>query len=162
MFNIVLVEPQIPPNTGNIGRMCVNIDATLHLVEPLGFDISDRAIKRAGLDYWRELNLKVWKNLSEFLENNPIEKMHFATTKTDRIYWDQSYEIGDYFLFGSETKGLPEDLLKANLEKCITIPMGEKGRSLNLATSVGIVAYEALRQNYSLTCFNKITIDFKS
>ena len=162
MFNIVLVEPQIPPNTGNIGRMCVNIGATLHLVEPLGFDISDRAIKRAGLDYWRELNLKVWKNLSEFLENNPIEKMHFATTKVETLYWDAKYSPKDYLVFGAETKGLPEELLKAHLDKCITIPMGQKGRSLNLATSVGIITYEALRQNYSLACFNKITIDFKS
>jgi len=161
MFNIVLVEPQIPPNTGNIGRMCVNLGAKLHLVKPLGFDISDKAIKRAGLDYWRELDLVVWDNLEEFLKNNPIQKMHFATTKTDNIYWNAKFEIGDYIVFGSETKGLDESLLKDNIDRCITIPMGKKGRSLNLATSTGIVTYEALRQNYNNIDFDKIKIDFR-
>ena len=161
MFNIVLVEPQIPPNTGNIGRMCVNLDATLHLVEPLGFDISESSVKRAGLDYWKELNLKIWKSLDEFLKNNPIDKMHFATTKTDNLYWNATYNIDDYLMFGSETKGLPEQLLKNNLDRCITIPMGKKGRSLNLATSAGIITYEALRQNYNKIEFNKIKINFK-
>ena len=161
MFNIVLVEPQIPPNTGSIGRMCVNLDATLHLIEPLGFDISESSVKRAGLDYWNELDLKVWKSLDEFLENNPVEKMYFATTKTDNLYWDANYKVGDYLVFGSETKGIPEWLLKENLDKCITIPMGSKGRSLNLATSCGIVTYEAFRQNYKDIDFNKIKIEFK-
>jgi len=162
MFNIVLVEPQIPPNTGSIGRMCVNLGAKLHLIKPLGFDISETAVKRAGLDYWKELDLRVWENLDEFLANNPIEKMHFATTKTDKIYWDAKFEIDDYIVFGSETKGIPEWLLKENLDKCITIPMGSRGRSLNLATSTGIVTYEALRQNYDNIDFDKITIEFKS
>ncbi len=162
MFNIVLIEPQIPPNTGSIGRMCVNLGAKLHLVKPLGFDISDTAVKRAGLDYWNELDLTVWENLDEFLANNPIEKMHFGTTKTDNLYWDAKYEVGDYLVFGSETKGIDEKLLKANLERCITIPMGSKGRSLNLATSTGIVTYEALRQNYDKINFDKILIDFKA
>ena len=162
MFNIVLIEPQIPPNTGSIGRMCVNLGAKLHLVKPLGFDISDTAVKRAGLDYWSELDLTVWENLDEFLANNPIEKMYFATTKTDNLYWDANYEVGDYLVFGSETKGIDEKLLKANLEKCITIPMGDKGRSLNLATSTGIVTYEAMRQNYDKIDFDKILIDFKA
>jgi len=161
MFNIVLVEPQIPPNTGSIGRMCVNLGAKLHLIEPLGFDISESAVKRAGLDYWSELDLKVWKNLDDFLANNPVEKMHFATTKTDNIYWNAEYKEGDYIVFGSETKGIPEWLLKENLDRCITIPMGSKGRSLNLATSTGIVTYEALHQIYDTIDFNKITIDFK-
>jgi len=161
MFNIVLVEPQIPPNTGTIGRMCVNLDASLHLIKPLGFDIDDKAVKRAGLDYWKELDLKVWENLEEFLANNPIKKMYFATTKTDNIYWDAKFKEGDYLVFGSETKGIPEWLLKENLDKCITIPMGKKGRSLNLGTSVGIVTYEALRQNYNANSFEKIKIDFK-
>jgi len=161
MFNIVLIEPQIPPNTGSIGRMCVNLNATLHLVRPLGFDISESAVRRAGLDYWNQLDLKVWKNLEEFLKNNPIDKMHFATTKTDNIYWDANYNIGDYIVFGSEIKGIPEWLLKDNLDKTITIPMGSKGRSLNLATSTGVVTYEALRQNYNNIDFNKIKIDFK-
>ncbi len=161
MFNIVLIEPQIPPNTGNIGRMCVNLSAKLHLVKPLGFDIGDKAIKRAGLDYWKKLDLTVWENLEEFLANNPIEKMHFATTKTDNIYWDAKFNIGDYIVFGAETKGLDEALLKANLDKCITIPMGKEGRSINLATSVGIVTYEALRQNYDKIEFEKIKIEFR-
>ena len=161
MFNIVLIEPQIPPNTGNIGRMCVNLDATLHLVKPLGFDISDKAIKRAGLDYWENLDLVVWDSLEDFLQNNPTDKMYFATTKTDNLYWDAKFEVGDFLIFGSETKGIPEWLLKENLDKCITIPMGSKGRSLNLATSVGIVTYEALRQNYKNIDFEKIKIDFK-
>jgi len=160
MFNIVLVEPQIPPNTGSIGRMCVNLGAKLHLIKPLGFDISETAVKRAGLDYWKELDLTVWESLDDFLANNPVEKMHFATTKTDKIYWDSKFEIDDYIVFGSETKGIPEWLLKENLDKCITIPMGSKGRSLNLATSTGIVTYEALRQNYDKIDFNKITIEF--
>jgi len=161
MFNVVLIEPQIPPNTGTIGRMCVNLDATLHLVKPLGFDIDDSAVKRAGLDYWKELDLKVWENLDDFLANNPIEKMYFATTKTDNLYWNANFQTGDYLVFGSETKGIAEWLLKQNLDRCITIPMGKKGRSLNLGTSVGIVTYEALRQNYNSVDFEKIKIDFK-
>lgn len=161
MFNIVLVEPQIPQNTGSIGRMCVNLGAKLHLIEPMCFSIDEKAIKRAGLDYWKELDLTVWESLDTFLANNPIERMHFATTKVDTIYWDAEYKEGDYIVFGAETKGLPEELLKENLDKCITIPMGEKGRSLNLATSTGIVTYEALRQIYDQSGFNKIKIDFK-
>jgi len=162
MFNIVLIEPQIPPNTGNIGRMCVNLGATLHLVKPLGFDISDKAIKRAGLDYWENLDLIVWNSLDDFLQNNPTQKMYFATTKTDNLYWDAKFEVGDFLVFGSETKGIPEWLLKENLDKCITIPMGSKGRSLNLATSAGIITYEALRQNYNKLNFEKIKIDFRN
>ena len=162
MFSIVLVEPQIPPNTGSIGRMCVNLGAKLHLVKPLGFDISDTAVKRAGLDYWDELDLIVWESLDEFLANNPVEKMYFGTTKTDNLYWNAKYEVGDYLVFGSETKGIDEKLLKANLDRCITIPMGGKGRSLNLATSTGIVTYEAMRQNYDKMDFDKILIDFKA
>jgi len=161
MFNIVLINPQIPPNTGTIGRMCVNLDATLHLVKPLGFDIDDSAVKRAGLDYWKELDLKVWENLEEFLENNPTDRIFFATTKSDNIYWDVDFKEGDYIVFGSETKGIPEWLLKKHPSQCITIPMGKKGRSLNLGTSVGIVTYEALRQIYNSVDFDKITIDFK-
>ena len=147
MFNIVLVNPQIPPNTGNIGRLCVNLDAKLHLIKPLGFDLSEKALRRAGLDYWKELDLYVWESLDEFLKEHPVtESFHFATTKSDRLYWDDNYRVGDYILFGSETKGLPVDLLEKHMDKSITIPMGEKGRSLNLSVSVGIVAYEALRQ----------------
>ena len=157
MFNIVLVEPQIPPNTGTIGRLCVNLGATLHLVKPLGFDIDDKAVTRAGLDYWKELDLIVWDSFDEFLEAHPIDKRtHLATTKTDKLYFEAQFQKGDYILFGSETKGLREDILLDNAEQCITIPMGAKGRSLNLAMSVGIVTYEALRQNYN--GFEKITI----
>jgi len=157
VFNIVLVEPQIPPNTGTIGRLCVNLGATLHLVKPLGFDIDDKAVTRAGLDYWKELDLIVWDSFDEFLEAHPIDKrIHLATTKTDKLYFQAEFQKGDYILFGSETKGLREDILLDNAEQCITIPMGAKGRSLNLGISVGIVTYEALRQNYN--GFEKITI----
>ena len=157
MFNIVLVEPQIPPNTGTIGRLCVNLGATLHLIKPLGFDIDDKAVKRAGLDYWHKLNLIVWESFADFLEAHPIsEGFHLATTKTDKLYFDAQYNKGDYLLFGSETKGIDERVLLENPDRCITIPMGSEGRSLNLGVSVGIVTYEALRQNYD--GFEKITI----
>ena len=157
MFNIVLVEPQIPPNTGTIGRLCVNLGATLHLIKPLGFDIDDKAVTRAGLDYWKELDLVVWESFDTFLASHPIdEHYHLATTKTDKLYFEATYQKGDYILFGSETKGIREDILLANKERCITIPMGSKGRSLNLGIATGIVTYEALRQNYD--GFEKITI----
>ncbi len=157
MFNIVLVNPQIPPNTGTIGRLCVNLDATLHLIKPLGFDIDDKAVKRAGLDYWDKLNLVVWEDFDTFLQSHPIDNnTHLATTKTDNIYFDASFVKDDYILFGSETKGIDERVLLANPERCITIPMGGAGRSLNLGVSVGIVTYEALRQNFD--GFQKISI----
>ncbi len=157
MFNIVLVEPQIPPNTGTIGRLCVNLGATLHLVKPLGFDIDDKAVKRAGLDYWKDLNLVVWESFNAFLAEHPIsEHSYMATTKTDNLYFDAQFKKDDYILFGSETKGIDEKVLLAHPEQCITIPMGGKGRSLNLGVSVGIVIYDALRQNYD--GFKKITI----
>jgi len=160
VLNIVLVEPQIPPNTGTIGRLCVNLGATLHLVKPLGFDIDDKTGKRAGLDYWHQVDLVVWESLAEFLAVHPIDAhTHLATTKTDRLYWDVTFRRGDYVLFGSETKGLDERLLLAHADRCMTIPMGEGGRSLNLGVSVGIVAYEVLRQNYE--GFEKITIPNK-
>jgi len=157
MFNIVLVEPQIPPNTGTIGRLCVNLGATLHLVKPLGFDIDDKAVKRAGLDYWKNLDLVVWESFAEFLEAHPItQNSYMATTKTDNLYFDADFKKDDYILFGSETKGIDEKVLLAHPEQCITIPMGGKGRSLNLGVSVGIVMYDALRQNYD--GFEKIII----
>ena len=160
MFNIVLVEPQIPPNTGTIGRLCVNLDATLHLIKPLGFDIDDKAVTRAGLDYWKMLDLKVWESFDAFLAEHPIsEGFHLATTKTEKLYFEATFQKGDYLLFGSETKGIREETLLAHPERCITIPMGERGRSLNLGISVGIVTYEALRQNYE--GFQKITIPNK-
>ena len=158
MFNIVLVEPQIPPNTGTIGRLCVNLGATLHLIKPLGFDIDDKAVTRAGLDYWKELDLVVWEDFDTFLEAHPIdENTHLATTKTDNLYFNAPFKKGDYILFGSETKGIDEKVLLAHTEQCITIPMGGAGRSLNLGVSVGVVIYDALRQNYD--GFEKITIE---
>jgi len=157
MFNIVLVEPMIPQNTGTIGRLCVNLGATLHLIKPIGFDIDDKAVKRAGLDYWKHLDLVVWENFKEFLAVHPIDKhTHIATTKTEKIYFEASFKKGDYILFGSESKGIDERVLLEHPQNCITIPMGGAGRSLNLGVSVGIVAYEALRQNYE--GFEKITI----
>jgi len=160
MFNIVLVEPQIPPNTGTIGRLCVNLGATLHLIKPLGFDIDDKTVKRAGLDYWHLVDLVVWESFDEFLAVHPIgTDSHMATTKTDKLYWDATFRRGDYILFGSETKGIDEKVLLSHPDQCITIPMGEGGRSLNLGISVGIVAYEAMRQNYD--GFQKITIENK-
>ncbi|WP_373033717.1 tRNA (cytidine(34)-2'-O)-methyltransferase [Sulfurovum sp.] len=157
MFNIVLVEPQIPPNTGTIGRLCVNLGATLHLIKPLGFDIDDKAVKRAGLDYWKDLDLVVWESFAEFLAAHPIgENSYMATTKTDNLYFNAEFKKDDYILFGSETKGIDEKVLLAHPDRCITIPMGGKGRSLNLGVSVGIVIYDALRQNYE--GFKKITI----
>ena len=157
MFNIVLVEPQIPQNTGTIGRLCVNLGATLHLIKPLGFDIDDKAVKRAGLDYWKQLDLVVWESFEDFLAAHPIDsRTHMATTKTDNLYFEADFQKGDYILFGSETKGIDERVLLEHPRNCITIPMGGKGRSLNLGVSVGIVTYEALRQNYE--GFEKITI----
>ncbi len=160
MLNIVLVEPDIPQNTGTIGRLCVNLGARLHLVRPLGFDIDDKAVKRAGLDYWKDLDLVVWDSFDEFLEANPVSaQTHMATTKSDRLYWDCEYGRDDFILFGSETRGIDEKILLKYPKSCMTIPMGEGGRSLNLSISVGIVAYEALRQNYD--GFQKITISNK-
>jgi tRNA (cytidine/uridine-2'-O-)-methyltransferase len=148
MFNIVLFSPQIPPNTGNIGRLCVNAGAKLHLVKPLGFDISEKAVRRAGLDYWDKLDLKVWESVDEFLKNIDINKCHFATTKTKKPYFEAKFNIGDYIIFGSETKGIDENILNKFHNRCITIPMTENGRSLNLAVSSGIILYEAIRQNF--------------
>jgi len=157
MFNIVLVEPQIPQNTGTIGRLCVNLGATLHLIKPLGFDIDDKAVKRAGLDYWKLLDLVVWESFDDFLKAHPIGKnSYMSTTKTDNLYFNAPFQKGDYILFGSETKGIDERVLLEHPEQCITIPMGPQGRSLNLGVSVGVVLYDAVRQNYE--GFEKITI----
>jgi tRNA (cytidine/uridine-2'-O-)-methyltransferase len=150
MFHIVLVHPQIPNNTGTIGRLCVNTGSTLHLIEPLGFDISEKAVRRAGLDYWHKLDLKVWKSLEAFFAAHPAAiRCHYATTKSDRPYFDAAFTEGDYLFFGSETAGLPAALLESAPESCVTIPMTKEGRSLNLAVSAGIVLYEAIKQNFS-------------
>jgi tRNA (cytidine/uridine-2'-O-)-methyltransferase len=151
MFNIVLVHPQIPQNTGSIGRMCVNTDATLHIVKPTVFRLDEKSVKRAGLDYWHLLDLKVWENLDEFLEANKksIDRFFFATTKSKNLYFDAKYQKGDFLFFGGESTGLPMELMKLKWENTITIPMGKQGRSLNQATSAGVVLYEAIRQNFT-------------
>jgi len=150
LFNIVLFNPQIPNNTGSIGRLCVNTGTTLHLIKPIGFDIDEKAVRRAGLDYWEKLDLHVWEDLDAFFEANPKAKEGlFATTKTDRPYFDASYEEDGYIFFGSETKGIPSEVLQTYPDQCITIPMTKEGRSLNLAISTGIILYEAIKQNYA-------------
>lgn len=149
-LNIVMVEPEIPQNTGNIARTCAAIGAKLHLVKPLGFEISDKYLKRAGLDYWDKLTIEMHENLQEFLTKYPPEKnaMYFATTKGKQCYSDMDYAKSEevFLLFGKETKGLPEDLLQKYIENTIRIPMKEHLRSLNLSNSVAIVAYEVFRQ----------------
>lgn len=150
MFNIVLVTPQIPNNTGTIGRLCVNTGSTLHLIKPLGFDIDEKAVRRAGLDYWHKIDLHVWENMEEFLEAHPNKgRFFFATTKTERPYFEIPFEEGDYLFFGSETSGLPAEILDAYPEQTMTIPMTKEGRSLNLAISSGIILYEAIKQNFN-------------
>lgn len=147
MFQIVLVEPEIPPNTGNIGRLCLATGSTLHLIEPLGFSLEDKFLKRAGLDYWDQVQVRRWPNWDAFRAALPsTARIWYLTTKTDRPYWDVAFEAGDFLVFGRETRGLPEPLLAQNAEYCLTIPMVAATRSLNLATAVGIVLYEGMRQ----------------
>lgn len=146
MFNVVLVEPEIPPNTGNIGRLCLATRSTLHLVRPLGFSTDDRTLKRAGLDYWAEVDLRYWDSLGELqAAQNPAARFFYLTTKSDRPYHTVQFRPGDFLVFGRETRGLPESLLEANRERLLTIPM-HGTRSLNLATAVAIVLFEAVRQ----------------
>ena len=145
MFNVVLVEPEIPPNTGNIGRLCLATGSTLHLVKPLGFSIDDRQLKRAGLDYWKEIDLRIWDSFGNLQASNPGGRYFFLTTKSRRPYLEVAFRAGDFLVFGRETKGLPERMLEANAEFCVTIPM-RGTRSLNLATAVAIVLFEAVRQ----------------
>jgi tRNA (cytidine/uridine-2'-O-)-methyltransferase len=152
MFNIVLVEPEIPPNTGNVGRLCLAVDAHLHLVKPLGFDIDDRTLLRAGLDYWKEVKVTLWDSLEALFASQPASARNFfLTTKCDRPYYDEKFHVFDWLFFGRETKGLPESLLAAHKDKLLTIPMTNKTRSLNLATAVGIVLFEAVRQARIMT-----------
>ncbi len=146
-LNIALIEPEIPQNTGNIARTCAATGASLHLVKPLGFEIDDRKLKRAGLDYWSELDIIYYENLAEFLEVNKMSKMFFFTTKAPRGYTDVSYPDGSFIVFGKETAGLPEWLLKEHPEECVRIPMRENLRSLNLSNSVAIATYEFFRQH---------------
>ena len=146
MFNVVLVEPEIPPNTGNIGRLCLATRSTLHLVRPLGFSTDDRTLKRAGLDYWAEVDVQSWNSLGELQAAQDPEARYFLlTTKTSRPYHAIQFQPGDFLVFGRESKGLPESLLQANTDRLLTIPM-HGTRSLNLATAVAIVLFEAVRQ----------------
>ena len=154
-MNIVLVEPEIPQNTGNIARTCAVTDSKLHLVRPLGFSTSDKYLKRAGLDYWDKLDINYYNDLDDFFSRNKNGRFFFATTKAPNSYSDFNYQADDYFLFGKETAGLPEDLLENNLDNCIRIPMKNKLRSLNLSNSVSIIIYEALRQNNFLNLNKK-------
>jgi tRNA (cytidine/uridine-2'-O-)-methyltransferase len=146
MFNVVLIEPEIPPNTGNIGRLCMATQSTLHLVKPLGFSLDDRQLKRAGLDYWDEVKVRLWNSFDDLRRmQSPNTRYFFLTTKTKRAYYDVAFRPDDFLVFGRETKGLPENLLAANIDRCITIPM-HGTRSLNLATAVAVVLFEAVRQ----------------
>lgn len=145
MFNIVLHEPEIPQNTGNIARTCAVTGARLHIIKPMGFEIDDKKLKRAGLDYWHQLDITYYENFEDFLEKNN-GTMYFCTTKAPKKYTDVTFKDGDYLIFGKETKGLPEELLQKKLDSCIRIPMRDVTRSLNLSNSVAIVIYEALRQ----------------
>lgn len=147
MMNIVLLEPEIPANTGNIGRTCVATGAKLHLIEPLGFKLGEKEVKRAGLDYWDKLDVTVYKNFEEFLEKNPNAKLYMATTKATHVYSDVSYDENAYIMFGKESAGIPEEILLDYKETAIRIPMIGEIRSLNLSNSVAIVLYEALRQH---------------
>lgn len=145
-MNIVLLNPEIPYNTGNIGRSCVLTNTTLHLIKPLGFSLDEKEVKRSGLDYWHLVDLKIWESYEEFIEANKGAKIYYATTKTKQKYSDIKYEKDDFIMFGPESRGIPESILNANKENCIIIPMIPMGRSLNLSNSSVIILYEALRQ----------------
>ena len=146
MLNVVLVEPEIPQNCGNIARTCAATGCRLHLIRPLGFDISEKAVKRAGLDYWNLVEVLDYENLEEFFSKNRVERMWCLSTKAPRCYTEAEYREGDYLFFGKETKGLPEPFLEAHRESCVRIPMRQEARSLNLSNAVAITVYEALRQ----------------
>lgn len=147
MLNIVLHEPEIPANTGNIGRTCVAANARLHLVEPLGFILNEKNLRRAGMDYWDQLDVTTYIDYGDFLERNQGAKLYMATTKAEKLYTEVSYEPDAYIMFGKESAGIPEEILVQHKEECIRIPMASETRSLNLSNSVSIVLYEALRQN---------------
>ena len=147
MLNIVLLEPEIPANTGNIGRTCCATGTRLHLIEPLGFQINEKALKRAGMDYWDKLDVVVYDCYEDFCEKNPDAKIYYATTKAPNKYCDAKFEDDCFIMFGKESAGIPESILVNNQETCIRIPMNPDIRSLNLSNSVAIVLYEALRQN---------------
>lgn len=146
-LNIVLHEPEIPANTGNIGRTCVATNTRLHLIEPLGFRLDEKSLKRAGMDYWKDLDVQTYVNYEEFLERNPGAVVYMATTKAKRVYTDVRYEEDCYIMFGKESAGIPEEILVENEERCVRIPMAGGIRSLNLSNSAAVVLYEALRQH---------------
>ncbi len=147
MLNIVLLEPEIPANTGNIGRTCVATNTRLHLIEPLGFRLDEKALRRAGMDYWKDLDVTTYIDYQDFLDKNPGAKIYMATTKAEKTYTDVTYEEDCYIMFGKESAGIPEEILVENQENCVRIPMVGDIRSLNLGNSVAIMLYEALRQN---------------
>ena len=143
----MLIEPEIPPNTGNIARLCLATKSRLHLVKPLGFSVDDRRLRRAGMDYWHQVDVQYWKSLAEFeTATQPPVRRFLLTTKSERRYWDAKFREGDYLVFGRETKGLPEYFLLAHADNCLTIPMAPEARSLNLATAVAVVLFEGVRQ----------------
>ena len=146
-MNIVLYEPEMPANTGNIGRTCVATNTKLHLIEPLGFKLSEKHLVRAGLDYWDKLDVTVYKNFEDFLQKNPGAKIYMATTKAQNVYSDVVYEPDCFLMFGPESRGIPEELLVKYPDTCVRIPMWGDIRSLNLSNSVAVVLYEALRQH---------------
>lgn len=146
MLNVILHEPEMPANTGNIGRTCVATGTRLHLIEPMGFRINDKMVKRAGLDYWDKLDVTIYDDWNDFLQKNPDAKIYMATTKSKQKYTDVKYEDNAYIMFGKESAGIPEELLLENKENCVRIPMMPNERSLNLSNSVAIIVYEALRQ----------------
>ena len=146
MLNVVLVEPEIPQNCGNIARTCAATSARLHLIRPLGFDISDKMVKRAGLDYWHLVDVRDYENLEDFFAKNDVKQMWCLSTKAPRSYTQAKFEDGCYLFFGKETKGLPEDFLEQHRSCCIKLPMRPEARSLNLSNAVAITVFEALRQ----------------
>ncbi len=146
-MNVVLLEPEMPANTGNIGRTCVATNTRLHLIEPLGFKLNDKLIKRAGLDYWDKLDVNIYSDYQDFLDRNPQAKIYMATTKGQHVYTEVSYDPDCFIMFGKESAGIPEDILLKNQDRCVRIPMWGDIRSLNLSNSVSIVLYEAFRQN---------------
>ena len=147
-MNIVLLEPEIPANTGNIGRTCVATNTKLHLIEPLGFRLDEKSLKRAGMDYWKDLDVTTYIDYQDFLDKNPNAKIYMATTKAEKTYTEVSYEPDCFIMFGKESAGIPEEILVENKETCVRIPMVGDIRSLNLGNSAAIVLYEALRQNH--------------
>jgi len=146
MFHVVLIEPEIPPNTGNIARLCLAAGARLHLVKPFGFSLDEKALRRAGMDYWEQCDVVVWESFADLRAAAPAARFFFLTTKAKAPYWDAAFRDGDHLVFGRESRGLPESLLRQNPETCLTIPMAPSARSLNLATAAGIVLFEAVRQ----------------